>query len=675
MALMLSAPSPYGKPPPHMEDGELPRLDEVRQRIVELVREGRADERGGLVTTELTWTYQQQFGEKLEFRPYGYVKLSVLVSDMDEVVVDHCGPGSRSVMRLKGESFHPAPARGISVGIPRQVHEKSRLELMRSLERTSSSGSGGMHQLVVGDELENCVPENFERVHAGERSTQRAFASHRRKRLEREEQAALQREAYASSIVARVPSPVQREQEEEEEDDEDEQSDDAEDEPQAQLSLRAELELLRQAPPEPAEISVDALTWGWLQEVKLATGMKATGAWGALQRQHSTKDVRTVVEAAVRPGTLVGDGTDTCTLALWDGEEHCAVGAAELDPAGTAALMYWQVTVKGKPGSAVLGVLRAPCPDKENHEAEIARERRRIRFGAVPADRAVELSYRSEEEHRTDLPNMWPCVWSALWSVSDLHGPEWSKRYHLKFEDAHRAAAIKLQKGFRRYAPIIKAAKAAKKAIDAARPGGRYDPHFYGWGSNGAVYIGGRPPSAREDERATSKRNINGPWNVSRIAEGEVLLFKLERGKLSFQVPRTGASGSMPLPWEDLDGAEGAEERRKQLINMLMDAKKAEHEKAGQARADFERFTQDKDGNFTSTLTYAEDLRVKQARDEEQALADELRDMEMRAIMRRAASAGLADVVMPDEWRVCCDLTSECSVTLERVPPFDVREF
>ena len=38
---------------------------------------------------------------------YGFAKLSLLVTAMDEVVVDYCGPGTRSVVRLAGERFTP----------------------------------------------------------------------------------------------------------------------------------------------------------------------------------------------------------------------------------------------------------------------------------------------------------------------------------------------------------------------------------------------------------------------------------------------------------------------------------------------------------------------------------------------------------------------------------------
>ena len=85
---------------------------------------------------------------------------------------------------------------------------------------------------------------------------------------------------------------------------------------------------------------------------------------------------------------------------------------------------------------------------------------------------------------------------------------------------------MRLQKGFRRFAPIIKARKAENEALEAARPGGRYDRQFWGWGSNGNVFEAG-------------VRSRHGPWDVSRIAEGEVFTFKLERGKLSFLVVST----------------------------------------------------------------------------------------------------------------------------------------
>lgn len=805
-----------------LADCEPPSLEEVRRRILDLVKVGRADERGGVVMTDISAAYRSEYGENVPFRQLGYVKLSVFLSDMDDLVIDYGGSTSAApVVRLKGESFSPSKGQGIHVNIPRGVHEKSRLEIMRSMERINPDD---MHQLVLssGDEFETCLPENFERVHAGESSTQRAFASHRRKRLEREKQVALDREAQANSIVRRVPSPRHMLTE-----------DSDECEPEAQLSLRDEVELLMPTPPEPSEISTEALTWGFLQPVKLATGVKAAGAWGVLQRQHSTKDVRAATSAVLQPGTLLGKGTNTCTLASWDGEEHCAVAAAELDPTGTSALMYWQVVIQGKPGSAVLGVLRAPYPDKQKHDAEMARERRRLKYGIVSPTEALKLSYRTEAEHCANLPNTWPRVWSSHWSVSYLHGPEWSGRYHLQFTDEHRFKAIELQKAFRKYAPIIKAAKVAKEAIDAARPGCRYDPNFYGWGSNGAVYVGGKPPADADEgrkgdaqvrperqnctpspdlrnlERSTStrsirststsseasngqpdpaltaesyegfslqiwewrnatfygadsnsaermggppsaaagdagkadarvgspstpginvsdsvknrrdalqlamedirrspaakffndkqlrkaaelqvkttrpyrkgsqpqRRNVRGPWNVSRIAENETIIFKLERGKLSFQVPRTGASGSIPLPWEDLDGAEDVEERRKVLTTQIIAAKRGEHDAELSKLADWEIFKTDSKGNLTNELRHDEEIRRRKAREEIQDLEDELRDMEMRGLLRRAADVGAPNITMPDEFRVCCDLTSECSVSLEHIPPFDAREF
>jgi len=84
----------------------------------------------------------------------------------------------------------------------------------------------------------------------------------------------------------------------------------------------------------------------------------------------------------------------------------------------------------------------------------------------------------------------------------------------------------------------------------------------------------GRQAQRNTPVAAPSSRNNSGPWNVSRIADNEVIIFKLERGKLSFRVPRTGDSGGMAVPWEDLDGAEGAEGRRQELVAQLMMAKK-----------------------------------------------------------------------------------------------------
>ena len=689
-----------------VEDAEY----EAAQNTAE--KAGSADARGGILLASLTHTYRAEHGEALEFRKFGYVKLPGMLFDIYEIRVDYAVPSSPQV-RMTGEAWHGPPTRGIAVKPKRGAaipHEKTRLDVMYSLERTASvSGRPqGLHEsalaLAISDGLDNAIMgtafvglhilhDDGDDVHGGETPSQRAFASHRRKRVERQQKVALERAAHASSIVARVPAPRKKGEVS------DSDSDGVfEDEPEAEALLALRLaELMK--PPEPVDVAFEALLWGWLQPVRLAVGAKSTvssggGVWGALQQNHDTKDMRAIMLAKVRPGTLTGENTGTCTLGEWDGEEHCAVGAAELDPTGTAGLVYWQVTVRGKPGSLVLGVLRASRPDKESHDADIAREKRRLSYrspncatvGAVTPDHAVQLSYRTGAEHRADLPNMWPSVWTAFWSISYLHGPEWNYHYHLHYEDSHRAAALMLQKGFRRFAPIIKARNSTKAALEAARPGGRYDRQFWGWGSNGAVFESG-------------VRSRGGPWDVSRIAEGEVFIFKMERGKLSFLVPRTGVTGSVELPWEDVDGMEGAEvskndefvlktrncvlntrncelkmmkfakEWRKELIGMMMDAKRAQHEAERLALPEHERVSE-----ATGEPTHYEQRRIHRRKEIEQELADALDTMEIRQLMRRAAGED-QPVECKDEFRVCADLTSECDVTLERIPPFDPREF
>ena len=60
-----------------LADRELPSLEQVRHRIVDLVKAfGDADERGGLLITDVTPAYRTQYGESLQFRPFGYLKLS-----------------------------------------------------------------------------------------------------------------------------------------------------------------------------------------------------------------------------------------------------------------------------------------------------------------------------------------------------------------------------------------------------------------------------------------------------------------------------------------------------------------------------------------------------------------------------------------------------------------------
>ena len=82
-------------------------LAEVKRRIVEVVASGTSDERGGCDMAKLAPLYKRVFGQSLDATLYGMPKLSMLVSAMEEVVVDYCGPGTRSVIRLQGERVTP----------------------------------------------------------------------------------------------------------------------------------------------------------------------------------------------------------------------------------------------------------------------------------------------------------------------------------------------------------------------------------------------------------------------------------------------------------------------------------------------------------------------------------------------------------------------------------------
>ena len=156
MALVQGAASRFqlvAAPAEVVDEG--PFLEDVRRRIVRLVEVGTADERGGIVLTALTPTYRTEYaGEPLEFRKFGYVKLAGLLLDMEAIVLDYGGPGSPTILRLKGEAFHGAPSKGIAIraNAGPKPHEKTRLEVMRSLERTASVSGGpeGLHGKFAG---------------------------------------------------------------------------------------------------------------------------------------------------------------------------------------------------------------------------------------------------------------------------------------------------------------------------------------------------------------------------------------------------------------------------------------------------------------------------------------------------------------------------------------------
>eukprot|EP01043_Picozoa_sp_COSAG02_P076422 COSAG02_NODE_16227_length_1102_cov_0.616152_1_plen_325_part_10 len=84
-----------------------PTFSDIESRIVQIVGKGSCDERGGCDMARLAPQYKLAFGSQLDSTKYGYAKLSMLVASMDEVVVDYCGPGTSSVVRLKGEAFTP----------------------------------------------------------------------------------------------------------------------------------------------------------------------------------------------------------------------------------------------------------------------------------------------------------------------------------------------------------------------------------------------------------------------------------------------------------------------------------------------------------------------------------------------------------------------------------------
>ncbi len=82
-------------------------------------------------------------------------KLSMLVLAMDEVVVDYCGPGTRSVIRLQGESFTPKQQKPKPAKKPSSPKvEKPKAPKQRAAPAPAPAGAGhGGEGLVGMDEV------------------------------------------------------------------------------------------------------------------------------------------------------------------------------------------------------------------------------------------------------------------------------------------------------------------------------------------------------------------------------------------------------------------------------------------------------------------------------------------------------------------------------------------
>ena len=84
-------------------------LAEARQRLTSIVSEGKADEHGGLVMAKIQDTYKKKYKSRLDAPACGFAKLSLLLESMEELVVDYCGPGTKSIVRLAGTGANVTP--------------------------------------------------------------------------------------------------------------------------------------------------------------------------------------------------------------------------------------------------------------------------------------------------------------------------------------------------------------------------------------------------------------------------------------------------------------------------------------------------------------------------------------------------------------------------------------
>ena len=140
--------------------GEQPAvsLAEVKRRIVEVVAAGTSDERGGCDMAKLAPLYKRAFGQSLDATLYGMPKLSMLVSAIEELVVDYCGPGTRSVIRLQGESVTPRQQKPKAPKKPKsEAKSEAKTEIKSApkarKQREAAPAGAGSEDLVSMEEV------------------------------------------------------------------------------------------------------------------------------------------------------------------------------------------------------------------------------------------------------------------------------------------------------------------------------------------------------------------------------------------------------------------------------------------------------------------------------------------------------------------------------------------
>eukprot|EP01045_Picozoa_sp_COSAG04_P004813 COSAG04_NODE_214_length_20089_cov_206.678189_19_plen_1118_part_01 len=77
-------------------------MAEARRRLTSIVAEGKEDEHGGLAMAKIQHTYKSKYKSPLDAKACGFAKLSRLLESMEGLVVDYCGPGTKSIVRLAG---------------------------------------------------------------------------------------------------------------------------------------------------------------------------------------------------------------------------------------------------------------------------------------------------------------------------------------------------------------------------------------------------------------------------------------------------------------------------------------------------------------------------------------------------------------------------------------------
>ena len=86
-----------------------PAMAEARRRLTSLIAEGKEDEHGGLAMAKIQHTYKGKYKAPLDAQACGFAKLSLLLESMEELVVDYCGPGTKSIVRLAGTGANVTP--------------------------------------------------------------------------------------------------------------------------------------------------------------------------------------------------------------------------------------------------------------------------------------------------------------------------------------------------------------------------------------------------------------------------------------------------------------------------------------------------------------------------------------------------------------------------------------